>query len=517
MTAMNLPSYTPPEPKVEDDDKEHVKLRVAVFCDGTLNNRANVNARLVTVRGQEDQDNQDNQDQDNGNGNGNGNGKAKPTLTAEERKAAEELLAKMSPSDRREAAKAYQKHGAPPPADGENSYEGFYSNVAKMEPHVHTAPGGDYHYKFATYVEGVGTEDQAGDQLPGYAFGTSLLAWRAGILDKVEKAMRDVVGKIGEQVTPDSNLVIDELTLDVFGFSRGAAGARKLIHEAQLHRDTRLSERLEEQGYTVIKVKVCFVGLHDTVSTYGSGLVGAVKVMRGVAKNVEELNLNAVAHAEEALHLTAADEHRFHFSLTDIRSAGGRGKEFSLPGAHSDVGGGYRDTQPETLTLRGTQNASGVLLQGNYPSLGEAERERAQLIEAGWYTEQEIFVDPVLGDDGEVRWARLWVTRGPLSNQYSKIPLHIMARQARAKGMVFKDDLDRDEKITDPFLIDVKQSLEGHAAGASKSDAGYWIDNHEPWLKELRHKYLHFSARMQVGHDPRFAQDGRRQRYLIDG
>jgi hypothetical protein len=82
----------------------------------------------------------------------------------------------------------------------------------------------------------------------------------------------------------------------------------------------------------------------------------------------------------------------------------------------------------------------------------------------------------------------------------------------------------------------VKAELESYATGNSKTDANYWRlrkdsapksvehnyaadysednnffgDPNDPgsgdkeWLRKLRHDYLHISARMQPGHDPRF-------------
>ena len=56
------------------------------------------------------------------------------------------------------------------------------------------------------------------------------------------------------------------------------------------------------------------------------------------------------------MHLVAAEEHRKNVSLTDIASAGSKGRELFLPGVHSDIGGDYRDeaseamvTQPKTI------------------------------------------------------------------------------------------------------------------------------------------------------------------------
>ena len=517
MTQIGEASYTPPEPKVEDDKKKHVKLRFGIYNDGTLNNRTNINVRLTTVL----QNEQNDQYKDIAI-------LKRPTLTAEERKAAEELLKKMSPSDRKEATKAYQKHGAPPPSESQNSYEGYYSNVAKMEPHVVTdeiPASGDQPltYRFSIYVEGVGTENKDGDEMAGYAFGTSFLLWRAGILQKVEKGVLDIVKKINAQLDKEkTKVVIDEIIIDVFGFSRGAAVARALIHTI-LFGDTSLKARLTDADYTVIKVKVCFAGLYDTVSTYASSLAAVAELLRGNANNVRELNLDAVGHAEESLHLTAADEHRFHFALTDIQSAGSKGREFALPGGHSDIGGGYRDASPEKQVLLGSTGiVADVLLQGSDATAQAIEQDKLQHIAAGWYREQEITVenhdhyvqaegmDPLL-----VERRVLTVKRAAISNQYSKIPLHIMARYARGKGIEFKGKFDKAEEIP-AELHAVRDQLDSYIASTTQSKASDWHDNDRPWLRKLRHDYLHFSARIEVGHDPRF-RNGQRERYGYRG
>ena len=516
MTAMNLPVAPPtPERTVDDDGKEHVKIRFGVFNDGTLNNRTNTDARLITVLTQEDAYQ----------AKANGDARKMPYLTAEERKAAEELLQKMSDSDRKAALKAYRKHGAPPPSTSESSYEGYYSNVAKMEPHVNTAPipagaQAPLTHRFSTYVEGIGTDDYARDQVSGSAFGDGVLLWRTGILDKVKKAMGDIVRKIDDQFKKEkTKIVIDEIIVDVFGFSRGAAASRKLIFDVLFGKnDTSLLARLDAQGYTVIKVNVCFAGLYDSVSTFGSGIVGKIKTALGLANNVKELNLNAVRHAEEALHLTAADEHRFHFSLTNIKSAEGKGKEIALPGVHADIGGGYRDGVPETWFLRGSPHLSGLILQGNYPSLEEAERERAQFIAAGWYrdSEKEITVTPVLDHNGDFMWATVWAHRAAISNKYSLIPLHLMAKAARNKGIELEGRFDKDEKIP-PELEHVRNEIDDYIATTPQSNPEDWHDNKRPWLRRLRYDYLHFSARMEVGYDPRINEQGERERYTYDG
>lgn len=459
-------SYTPPEPKVDENDgKEHVKLRFGACNDGTLNNRPNINQRLAASR--------------------------EADLAEDERRAAKEVKGKMSSEEIEKAKALYKEHGAK--KDGEeNSYEGFYTNVEKLERHLDAGSGKAGHdHAFKTYVEGAGTLDLAGDDLPGYAFAI----WETGLRAKVEKAMQRIVAQIVKQYPDKSTFIIDKILIDVLGFSRGAAGARHLIQKILMRTGASLIERLQEQGYTVIQVEIGFAGLFDTVSSWG------LQIAVGLANNVSQLSLDAVRHAQAALHLTAADEHRQYFALTDSRSCEPKGQEYALPGAHSDIGGGYRDQALEKQTIF----AGG---------LSDAEQDRARLIEAGQYRDHEITLTHFTDNEGKES-ARLSVNRPGIKNQYSLIPLHIMAKAMIGQGMEFKADLEEKEVVPQE-LHDVQQMLETHCTGPSKTDADYWRNNHAPWLKQLRHEYLHFSARLKTGHEPRF-KGGRRRRMTYDG
>lgn len=511
MSQIGEASYDPPEATEQKNRKEHIKIRFDIFNDGTLNNRTNIDARLVTMLAKEGRD-------------------KNLYLTDEERSAALELQRKMSADQRQKAVKAYQKHGAPPPSESENSYEGYYTNIVRMERNVDIAPGEGFQYSFKAYIEGVGSEDLAGDEMFGYAFGSSFLLWRAGILEKVEKGIVEMIKQIIEQVKNKERLIIDEIVVAVYGFSRGAAVARKLIHELLFGGDDeerRLQSRLERQGFSVTKVTICFAGLFDTVSTYASDLKGVDNIRRGIADNVAELNLYAVVNAEESLQLAAADEHRFHFSLTTIESAYGKGKQFFLPGVHSDIGGGYRDAGSEKNYLLGNVGLLGFALQGSDASQQEMEADMQQLIAAGWYRagvpgrEDEIkienndyYIHTESGAPQLVERRALLAQRSNISNGYSQIPLQIMARYARDKGLLFKPRFDDDEAISE-LLHGVRDRIDNYIANIDKSRARDWHHN-EPWLRALRHRYLHFSARMKAGYAPRVV-DGKRIRMTYDG
>jgi hypothetical protein len=122
-----------------------------------------------------------------------------------------------------------------------------------------------------------------------------------------------------------------EGVVDVFGFSRGAALARAFVNEVHRINQTDL-------GYWGgPRLRVRFVGLFDTVASIGSP---------GDDRH-EPFNLNLHPEAAEFVyHLTAQHEIREYFPLHSILSGPGTSPakhfvEESLPGAHSDIGGGY--------------------------------------------------------------------------------------------------------------------------------------------------------------------------------
>lgn len=541
MSAGNLPQFTPPEPtEPPPPGAKEVKLCLAVCFDGTLNNRVNINQRLLAA--------------------------SDDKLTGEERKAAAELKEKASAQEIEDAKETYRKYGAKRP-DEENSYEGFYTNIEKLQRYLEVGRGKpkDHDFSFAIYVEGIGTLDKDADRQGGYAFG----AWKTGIPRKVEWAMGEVIRKIRyeEGIAPDA--AIARLTVEVLGFSRGATAARNFIYEARYPDEGQksslsLQQRLQRAGRHAVPANIRLAGLFDTVSTYGPGIIGAIKVAVGSADNVRQLNLDAVADAEKVLHLTAADEYRYHFSLTNIESAGGKGFEYCLPGAHSDIGGGYRDEAFEQNILRGAGGITDVILHGNYIAEEEAKAERQALIEQGFCREEEIEVVPRHDTDGRVMYATLTSnrrgrqTQGPLAataheiaarrandaiqrlqvtdpmqrarimqqalnnvgyegvrNGYSKIPLHIMVNEMRKLGWKFMSKFIKDESIPEDLQA-IYDRLVAYCTGASKPDPAYWRNNQEPWMKALRRDYLHLSARMQPGHDPRI-ENGKRTRKVYPG
>lgn len=420
------------EPEEKPEEVKGVKIRFSVFFDGTLNNRANVEAR-------------------------------------------------------EQETTAYRKHKS------SGSYDNDKSNVARMEPYIDDAEGFDFTQ--SGYIEGIGTLDLEGDSGRGAALGTGA----TGVKAKVNIGLTKVVSKILKIQGLDYGDTIDELVFDVFGFSRGAAGARYFVHKALHDKVTGrgrnrvvprpMARRLRAVGFVIenTNVKFNFVGLYDTVASEGINH----------SNDTRSLKLDAIARpdVETVVQLAAAAEHRANFSLTTIESAGGKGKEVFLPGVHSDIGGGYRDGRGEKLTLYKSY------------SRDEVEADRDNLIAIGWYREGEIRIDepievpfnPGYGVPG-VGYAqplpqkfKLRVNRESISNHYSKIALHIMADFSRKAKINIKSRLERSEAVPSE-LSAVHRDLKAYAQGGGSKASDWFVNRKYSWLSDLHHDHLHFSS-----------------------
>ena len=60
-------------------------------------------------------------------------------------------------------------------------------------------------------------------------------------------------------------------------------------------------------------------------------------------------------------------------------------------------------------------------------------------------------------------------------------------------------------------LAKVREEIESKLESSDVKTAEYWLNNTKDWMKTLRHKYFHFSAKMEFGLTPRF-KDGKRWR-----
>lgn len=92
-----------------------------------------------------------------------------------------------------------------------------------------------------------------------------------------------------------------------------------------------------------------------------------------------------------------------------------------------------------------------------------------------------------------------------------------MVKKARDKGVALKPSLDRKEAVP-AELNHVQQEIQGYVNKQDRytSKPEDWHDNRK-FLRFLRHRYFHFSARMSAGHDPRIVGGKRTRKIYPNG
>lgn len=337
-----------------------IPVSIGVFFDGTNNNKFNSTARKIATH----------QKDENGNA---------ITLGSAEKNA--------------KATDAYNKH-----TKDDSSYENDYSNIARM--YECTA---NLKKKYSIYVQGSGSssyEKENGDIVydddasRGGAWGTG----SSGIRQHTQYACQEVAKKIAAVMppkkpndkTPPPTL---RVTIDVYGFSRGAATARNFVFEVHRKLKTKapdgsaiygedagiiaINSNADKQEYlpadsnpTImprgylgyylyhpteknqtkinlhtdrVEIVFRFAGLYDTVGSYDNTGFFSTEEFR----NPYLLDLHYISSVmsnAHILHFTAQDEHREYFALTKLRRANaGMHKEIPFHGVHSDIGGSYED------------------------------------------------------------------------------------------------------------------------------------------------------------------------------
>lgn len=209
------------------------------------------------------------------------------------------------------------------------------------------------------YNEGVGTGNML-DRYSGGAFG-------AGLEDNIFEAYRFLIANYEEG---------DELFL--FGFSRGAYTARSLVGMVRncgilnrecvpeyraaiaLYRDASRGPRHDDakrfrDSFAVsgdVEIQVHFLGVWDTVGALGIPLQG----LRGLTRRKHQFHDTELSGSvKHACHALAIDEHRAPFEptlWTYEPKEDQRVEQVWFCGAHSDVGGGYPQTDLSDIALK---------------------------------------------------------------------------------------------------------------------------------------------------------------------
>ncbi len=395
------------------------------------------------------------------------------------------------------------------------SYRNSASNVFKlwgMYPDIDATNGNIRKLKIKAYIEGVGTKTGSGDSMMGAATGIG----ETGIKEQVLKSFDEIARQIENRLQGQA---VSSFTFDVFGFSRGAAAARYAINEINVKDEGLLGKALQARGQSwPRKHEIRFVGLFDTVAAVLNIANGDLSAANNKNQPVE-LFLDPT-QISTAVQLTAANEHRKLFALNSLKSPDdelpSNFREIELPGAHSDIGGGYPDHLREEVLITPLHQVdrdrfswpektiqwdyldslkSGIASEqwiGEYslpvpksPVLNPRPRE----INAPGEPQLEIFIkrSEHPAPDGNVELAlRMCRT---VKGEYSRVALSIMHKMANDAGVGLESPPERRETRVPEELLPILESLE------KQIEAGVNTPELDPSQRKLLfQRYIHYSA-----------------------
>lgn len=214
------------------------------------------------------------------------------------------------------------------------------------------------------YITGIGTGNEKDSSkpadeslMPGQAFGTG----DYGVIAKVETGIKQLCKALGAISESDQFIKTNAdgfkaIKLDVFGFSRGAAAARHFSNDVvDGEKGTFATKFTQACKANSIDMKagfdwgdnesccIKFVGLFDTVAAIFDPWSGDFTPHNDNNGDVR-LWLDP-ERIDKVVHITAhkKTEYRYNFCLNKV-NPNGKFDEYVVPGAHSDLGGGYQST-----------------------------------------------------------------------------------------------------------------------------------------------------------------------------
>lgn len=394
----------------------------------------------------------------------------------------------------------------------DTSYANAPTNIAKlweMYPNSALKEPGVKVLRYPVYAPGVGTRTGQEDSLIDAGTGLG----RSGVVAQVAKAFDEIRRAIAIDIGTQS---VARMTIDLFGFSRGAAAARHASNEICKGADGMLGKMMSEKKLPwPDEVSIRFIGLFDTVA----GIVN-LRAADFAAHNHRNHPVNLhMSHkcAGRVLHIIAEDEKRKNFALNSIKESDDslpeNFQEISIPGAHSDIGGGYAEE-----TLEDVQISPRIPIPTNriqwpeqtveWDSLEELRSNIAEEKWIGHYSlpskypvkshDEEVIENPTLRIDSDFRphpavdgqmeiMLRMHRT---VRGDYSLIPLFMMVSDAKEAGVPFPDeelDIIADKLPGDlsVLLPKFESALENRANKIDLSDSEKDL---------LRQRYIHYSA-----------------------
>jgi len=383
----------------------------------------------------------------------------------------------------------------------DNSYGNAPSNVARLfdmyqDDATRSLTKDERNASIKAYLEGIGTSSGEEDSAYGLATGMG----DTGVVARVMQSPQKIQESLDRLLGNNPNLEIEGLELDIFGFSRGAAAARHFANEILKSESGMLASLFNAQapGFSAefdwaTNVQINFIGLFDTVAAVADPLSWDFSPADHHNPGV---NLYLPPDcARKVLQLKARDEMRWNFALNSVTP---HHQEITLPGAHSDIGGGYLPAVQEKLIL--SRPVSSTVPAGTPVERTHAWRETERQ-----YEKWKAFGLPEDQLKKDVRRIRKLHPRGvnhppedwvlglvtidrPIRGELSLVYLRVMRELAVQQGVPF-DFIDERENAT-AMPADL-QKIANKLMAFSKGGR-YDLDENEERL--LRTRYIHLSA-----------------------
>ncbi|WP_278397493.1 PAAR domain-containing protein [Stutzerimonas kunmingensis] len=382
----------------------------------------------------------------------------------------------------------------------DNSYGNAPSNVARLfdlyqDDATRSLTKDERSASIKAYLEGIGTSSGEEDSIYGQATGMG----DTGVVARVMQSPDTISLQLGLFTESNPGVQVDALEFDIFGFSRGAAAARHFANEllkanggvlAGLLRPGQfgLSEDFEWSGRACIN----FVGLFDTVAA-------VVDPMKWDSSPANHLNPGVNLYlppgcARKVVQLTARDEMRWNFALNSVAP---HHQEIALPGAHSDIGGGYLPIAQEKLIL--SRPVSSTVPAGTPLESTHAWRETSRQYEK-WKAlglpedqlEKQVRRIRKLSPGGVNRPPEDWLLGlvtidRPIRGELALVYLRVMRELAVEHGVPVKSIPDTPIFALPFELHDIAKKMMAYANGGR-------CDLNENEERLLRSRYIHLSA-----------------------
>jgi hypothetical protein len=397
-----------------------------------------------------------------------------------------------------------------------SEYESYFNDHSNVS-YLYQARGQKANIGWA-YIEGIGTgadqinhwdrenKDRARKGFPlkdreyhtdsqqGFAFGSGPTGIEARVFQSFEKIQTMVKQSLGDRIPTI-------LILNIFGFSRGAAAARHFLHRVKTEPQLFKGWNLKRE-----RIIVNFVGLFDTVSSF-SAVYTIPEPTSAFDDDVKELHLNfGRNYASKVFHLTAADEYRQYFSLTNIDSAisNGFGMEVIISGAHADVGGSYQsEAQKKPFPVK--KNFLGM---------------KKWFQEQGFFKEDDIHwvksktYEGDFGGTQKTPETMEAIRKNIIPNDYARVAFKIMRliveTHCSDKVIVFnRNRIKHREASHFPEIIELLNKLPYDIQKASQDS---WAKRYNfelskyyspQQVRKIRYKYIHWSAKDETGYELR--------------